>query len=313
MRLPEALFDMDGPGHYFRRIKTVSVSIPCVAGPYASVNCTITLLKSSVRKTAVVGDQYARVDANDDRFSDYFGSLQSIVTSSAQSDSGMFEANLRDERYLPFENSGAISEWQLQLPADPSPKRKEPAQFDYNTISDVILHVRYTARDGGRPLRTNALAQVKELIASGEASGSTRVFSVRHEFPTEWARFTKQVPAASHRHEVKLVLRPEHYPFWSPVARSAGTGPVEGAVTRVGVLARSSSASIPGSLAIADKADRSAAGIKEDALTKDLSMGGLLIGAFDKMALPASPVGEVTFFVDSNAFSDLWVMLTTGE
>ena len=36
--------------------------------------------------------------------------------------------------YLPFENSGVISEWQLQLPADPS--KDEPAQFDYNTITD---------------------------------------------------------------------------------------------------------------------------------------------------------------------------------
>jgi Tc toxin complex TcA C-terminal TcB-binding domain len=36
--------------------------------------------------------------------------LQSIVTSSAQNDSGMFETNLRDERFLPFENSGVVSE-----------------------------------------------------------------------------------------------------------------------------------------------------------------------------------------------------------
>ena len=28
--LAEELFDMDGPGHYFRRIKNVAVSIPCV-------------------------------------------------------------------------------------------------------------------------------------------------------------------------------------------------------------------------------------------------------------------------------------------
>src|SRR5262249_7235598 len=40
--LPEALFDMDHPGHYMRRIKTVSVTIPCVTGPYASVNCRLT-------------------------------------------------------------------------------------------------------------------------------------------------------------------------------------------------------------------------------------------------------------------------------
>ncbi len=51
--LPEALFDMDGPGHYFRRIKSVAVSIPCVTGPYASVNCTLSLTKSTIRTSSV--------------------------------------------------------------------------------------------------------------------------------------------------------------------------------------------------------------------------------------------------------------------
>ena len=42
LQLPESLFDMDGPGHFFRRIKTVALSIPCVIGSYSSVNCTLT-------------------------------------------------------------------------------------------------------------------------------------------------------------------------------------------------------------------------------------------------------------------------------
>src|SRR5439155_6781395 len=116
---------------------------------------TLTLLKSSIRKTPVIDGNYAREDAEDSRFNDYFGSLQSIVTSSAQNDTGLFETNLRDERYLPFENSGVISEWQLELPANPS--NNEPRQFDYDTISDVILHIRYTAREGGGLLRKGAM------------------------------------------------------------------------------------------------------------------------------------------------------------
>ena len=32
--IPEWLFDLDTPGHYMRRLKTVSLTIPCVAGPY---------------------------------------------------------------------------------------------------------------------------------------------------------------------------------------------------------------------------------------------------------------------------------------
>lgn len=62
----------------------------------------------------------ARLGSEDSRFRDHFGSLLSIITSSAQNDSGMFKTNLRDERYLPFENSGVVSEWQLNLPANPS-------------------------------------------------------------------------------------------------------------------------------------------------------------------------------------------------
>lgn len=57
-------------------------------GLYASVNCTLTLLKSTIRKSHLVGDGYARTDANDGRFDGYFGSMQSIVTSTAQNDSG---------------------------------------------------------------------------------------------------------------------------------------------------------------------------------------------------------------------------------
>ena len=71
--LPEELFDLDCPGHYFRRIdKRVTVTIPCVTGPYTSVNCSLSLQKSSIRTKADVGLCYARTGANDSRFNDYY-------------------------------------------------------------------------------------------------------------------------------------------------------------------------------------------------------------------------------------------------
>lgn len=298
LRLPESLFDVDGPGHYFRRIKTVAVSIPCITGPYASVNCTLTLLKSSIRKTAVVGDQYARLDDNDGRFSDYFGSLQSIVTSSAQDDSGLFETNLRDERYLPFENSGLISEWQLQLPANPS--KKDPAQFDYDTISDVILHVRYTAREGGALLRAAALQQIKDSIDSGRASGSVRLFSVRHEFPTEWAKFLNQTPVNNERYELTITLRPEHYPFW---CRDHLNG-----VAHVDLFVKSAVDPTPATITVADMADEADAEYKEDPLTKVASLNDLLVGELINTQ-PASPTGEFRFYLKDVKVSDFWIAL----
>jgi hypothetical protein len=35
IQVPEAVFDLDHPGHYFRRIKALSITVPCVVGPTA--------------------------------------------------------------------------------------------------------------------------------------------------------------------------------------------------------------------------------------------------------------------------------------
>jgi hypothetical protein len=56
--IPEWLFDRDTPGHYMRRIKSASLSIPCVVGPYASVNCKLTLLRSETRRSTDVAPGY---------------------------------------------------------------------------------------------------------------------------------------------------------------------------------------------------------------------------------------------------------------
>ena len=295
VRLPEALFDMDGPGHYFRRIKTVAVSIPCVTGPYAGVNCKLTLLKSSIRKTSVVRDGlYARDGSEDDRFIDYFGSLQSIVTSSGQNDSGLFETNLHDEHYLPFENAGVISEWQLELPANPS--EGEPAQFDYNTISDVILHIRYTAREGGALLRNAAMQVLNQLIEAGQTAGSVRLFSIRHEFPTEWAKFTSQNPSDDQRYELALNLRSEHYPFWAQGRLNS--------IKRIDILSNKLNAV---TIAFADNND-TLPQVNVN-LTKDKSLGNLFVGSVSEGQLPP-PTGEFKFYFDDANLSDLWIAVT---
>jgi hypothetical protein len=211
-QMPEALFDRTTPAHYFRRIKS-ALSIPCVTGPYAGVNCTLTLLKSSIRKSQVLRDDlYERAGAEDERFDDYYGSLQSIV-GSGQTDSGLFETNLHDERYR-FEHSGAISEWRLELPANPS--KGDPCEFDHGTISDVVLHLSYTAREGGDLLRDRAMAHVRDQIDAGLAAGSVRLFSIRHEFPSELAKFTAvKIDQNTKVAALSLTLREEHHTYWA--------------------------------------------------------------------------------------------------
>jgi hypothetical protein len=210
INLPEELFDIDYPGHYFRRIKSVSLSIPCVAGPYTTIGCTLTLMNNSLRidGTSVTdAKKYPRksvngIPADDPRFRDSGGTSQSIALSHAQSDAGLFELNFRDERYLPFEGTGAISKWHLQFPfantKDKSGTKVNTLlqQFDYNTISDVIIQLKYTAREGGDALKVNAsdnlVNNINKMLVSLKDTGLSQLFSLKHEFPTEWYAFLNQ-------------------------------------------------------------------------------------------------------------------------
>src|SRR5690606_26785130 len=121
------------------RIQAVRVTIPCVTGPYTSVTAKLSLLSSAIRTQGSSGGSYAYTGFEDRRFAHRVGNIQSIATSSAQDDSGLFELNFNDERYLPFEGSGVIGRWRLELPT-------AARQFDYHSISDVIMNMSYTAR-----------------------------------------------------------------------------------------------------------------------------------------------------------------------
>lgn len=183
IELSEALFDLDTPGHYFRRLKSVAISLPSVTGPYTPVHCQLTLLSSKIRKnTNLIGinNTYAEMGDPDPRFTSD-GSPASIMTSSANQDSGLFETRLEDPRFLPFDRRGAVSDWTLTLP-------QEFRRFDYQTISDVVLHVRYTARDGGEVLRAPATDHLNAQI-SAVANG----FVFHHLFSAD--------PAAGEIHE----------------------------------------------------------------------------------------------------------------
>jgi hypothetical protein len=210
VELTEDLFDQDYPGHYLRRLKSVAVSIPCVVGPYGGVHCTLTLGQNSVRTSNNANSPYPRQDTGETRFRDQVGAIDSIATSTAQNDDGLFELSFRDDRYVPFEGAGLISRWRIALP-------KETNSFDFSTISDVIFHLRYTARDGGSLLRDRVITEVlaaeprevsNELVRTRQG---VRLFSARHELPDEWHQFLHP-SSASPDQTFRFELKPERFP-----------------------------------------------------------------------------------------------------
>ncbi|MBL6447077.1 hypothetical protein JMN32_12215 [Fulvivirga sp. 29W222] len=183
--LPEILFDMDYPGHYKRRIKSVSISIPCIVGPYTGLNASLRLLENKFRNSAIAKDKNdypEKTEETDGRFTTFNIPVNAIAASSAQNESGMFELNFKDERYLPFEGAGAISKWRIELP--------DFRQFDYDTISDVIVHMRYTSNEGGELMKKAALGSVVEFNKNneelGQQEGLFSIIDLKHDLSNEW-------------------------------------------------------------------------------------------------------------------------------
>jgi hypothetical protein len=204
--LDEALFDLDHPGQYFRRLRSVALTIPCVTGPYSGVNATLMLNTATVRVQAPVGT-YAPASAMAPPATAAFVSspaaaTASISTSHGQNDAGLFDVNLRDERWLPFEGQGAISTWSLVLDSRDN-------SFDLSTITDVVLHLRYTARAaGGDP---QAVRQgLKKLLA---ADARQIMLSVRSSFADAYYAFFNPADTTSTQQTLVLPLLPNVLPF----------------------------------------------------------------------------------------------------
>jgi receptor-binding and translocation channel-forming TcA subunit of Tc toxin/ABC toxin-like protein/neuraminidase-like protein len=149
--LPEWLFQMDFPDMelYAMRLKSVAVSLPCVTGPYTPTNVRLRLASHKLGWSpgSSTAADWLPVDMANE-----------IITSSAVNDPALFEANLRDERYLPFENAGVVSKWEVALPASPA--------FDYQTISDLVLHIRYVAKGNSIVSNPPAAFQPGQVLLS---------------------------------------------------------------------------------------------------------------------------------------------------
>jgi len=220
--LPEELFDLDYPGHYFRRIKSISLTIPCVAGPYTTVNATLRLHKNEIRFNTKLNTEgnYERnnedgIPIDDDRFVEGRSPSRKIATSSAQGDSGMFELNFRDERYLPFEGAGVISTWKLELNGKYVTDEgvKDFSQFDDDSISDAIIHISYLAREDAGKFKQESIIHLENFlkkVAENAPEPFMQMLSLKHQFPNA---FHQLLEMKSNPQKTEIEIDRHHFPI----------------------------------------------------------------------------------------------------
>jgi hypothetical protein len=176
--LTEEQFDRDFAGHYRRQIRTVTVTFTDAEGELLPFNATLTQLG---HKTVLAADPkavkflLAPQGQPPDTVCTDWRPRQQIALSHVDErgeGSGLHELRFDDERYLPFEVTGAVSTWRLRLSGRP----------DVGDLEDIIVTLRYTAEDGGEVFAAGVRGMLKP-------SAAARFFNVAAEFPEQWEEF----------------------------------------------------------------------------------------------------------------------------
>ncbi|NEQ35259.1 MAG: hypothetical protein F6K40_02635 [Okeania sp. SIO3I5] len=179
-RLSEELFDYDFPGHYNRQIKTVSLAFDIGEGQ--SVNATLTQLSHKlVMDTDIKAVKHLIDPANEatTNVRANWRANQQVALSHVDQyteNNGMFELNFGDDRYLPFEGTGAVSNWRLEL-------NGKKGSYNPADLLDVTIKLRYTAKQGGSRFANEVKGVLKPYHA-------TSFFDMAYNFPDQWEALT---------------------------------------------------------------------------------------------------------------------------
>ncbi|MCB9713935.1 MAG: hypothetical protein H6712_08785 [Myxococcales bacterium] len=183
IELGEALFDYEFPGHYCRQIKTIALKFETESGQ--TVSATLTQLTN---RTVLHPDPKAvgfLLDAKGEPPSslrtDWKAQQQIAVAYHDQYDknNGMFELRFDSERYLPFEGTGAVSRWRLELAG-------KPGSYERSEIGDVVIELSYSALPGGEAFAAAVRGQLKPYDA-------LRHLDVKAQFAEPWQRFSSGI------------------------------------------------------------------------------------------------------------------------
>jgi hypothetical protein len=178
--LTEALYNRDYPGHYFRVIKSIALSLkfaensPLAEDPYFTVNASLiqvgnkTLLDPDINAVRYLMGIEGATQPSGTALRVNWRSNQQIAVSRPRRDNGMFgsfDLNfVFDDRYFPFEGTGAVSNWELEIPLENNPALVQRIQnTDVLALEDVMIHIQYTSKFDRGEFRTQVQEEMQTL------------------------------------------------------------------------------------------------------------------------------------------------------
>ncbi|KAL8838841.1 MAG: hypothetical protein Q9170_001963 [Blastenia crenularia] len=197
--ISETLLDFEFPGHSFRCIKTVSVSISGSVDPTPDLDSTPTLLEHRYRVSlaAATGVDYLPKTGGAD---DKFRIDQIPIASIAAVEAPMVAASLTTNS----NSTTTIATSPSKVPAQSANGALNPlcpsSNSTTNNISDVVIQLKYTANSGGARSRKAASDAARALQTSVTGLAATEglfaVIDLKSDFLTQWTTFTQTTATA---------------------------------------------------------------------------------------------------------------------
>ncbi len=178
IEVAEWMLARENPGWVNQRIVSVSVTAPCVTGPYTGVHAGLTLTSAVVRVDDRTAGGFGDAFVGGDQFRAAPPVVSSIRTSHGVDDKGRVPGARADDRYEAFEGAGAISRWTITL--DPRDNA-----LDLATLSDFVLTLEYEGDEGSAALIDLARAAVAEALPTRGAL----LLWLDGSYAAQWARF----------------------------------------------------------------------------------------------------------------------------
>ena len=183
--VPEWLYDRDCPGHYMRRIKSISVSVPSVVGPYTSVNCTVTLQGSTHPHLTPARQRRLRPQHHPGRRS--LHRLLRVHGRHRDQQRHRRQRHVRDQpegRAVPAVRGRGRDQHLEPVAARAS---CQPSTTRPSPMSSCTSATR--PGEAGDPLGSQATKELVTMLGTTGQSGQALLFCLRYDFPTEWSAF----------------------------------------------------------------------------------------------------------------------------
>ncbi|MFL9482875.1 hypothetical protein ACI6Q2_08860 [Chitinophagaceae bacterium LWZ2-11] len=197
--IPEWFLLLKNRGIYNAKWISVNFTFPMITGPYINMNAMITMTKNFIRPKAIGGDNFEMQSDSDDRFVQRVLPFNKVLITNGNNDAGYnLDASatgneLYQHQYRPFEQAGAICEFEIDL--NSKTENFDFSELNWDTLSDVIISGVISVDIDKGKYKDDAEKYLSGLYKNIDNKDLSLFIDIKHDLPNELFKFKNDINA----------------------------------------------------------------------------------------------------------------------